>query len=144
MEGIKGPARRCLLTLERMGWCSKHPFTFTDDRGYVIKLEEHSPKMMELLLREGNARFHERRMASRLSALEDVDGAMGAKDIGQDVADAWEEGHRPLLHRRACYGVVHHLCSPGCKKVSYHGKTLIKAVSALSCWTTQKQRKCGV
>ena len=63
-----------------MGWTFPSPFSFRTDQGILLRLEEHAPRMVDMLLRQGNARLHARRLAIRLWAKDEVEGAMAASE----------------------------------------------------------------
>ena len=111
-----GPARRCILTLRRVGWGMKSPFTFIDDRGHLIDSRRTSPALVQHLLREGNQRQLER-------------------DLGGSL---WpEEG------RRACMGTVHRAISPTAGTFDAIGKGIIRCCTAGAYWTAAKRRAKG-
>ena len=62
----KWSMRRAVLSLRRAGWTVKEPFVWIDERGLEVRLVDHSPAMVQTLLRESLQRSHERGAARKL------------------------------------------------------------------------------
>ena len=78
------------------------PVVFKDDRGVLVRLTEHSPRLVELLLCEGNLRHHERKVAARLWHPDEVRGAMGVREAEEHPVAPLPTAMRPGL---CCTGV---------------------------------------
>ena len=111
----KGVARRCWLTLARLGWTMPGPFLFRDHRGLDIPLLETSPALVGHYLAAANQR-----------ALE--------KAVGSKV---WPRAR----NSRACFDTVHRALASN--KHDALGKALIKSISCGSCWTAHRKKLSG-
>ena len=111
-----GPARRCILSLQRIGWSMSGPFTMLDDRGATIDLLRTSPAMVTHLLREANQRWHERQLGDLL----------------------W-----PGEGRRCCTDVVRAATSSGARAHDRAGKGIIKCIACDGFWGMHRRREKG-
>ena len=80
-RSARGPLAGAVLSLRRIGWDVVDWCTWTDDRGFLILLTEHSPKFVERALKDGIQRCLERDLAGHLCLEQGVDGARALVDI---------------------------------------------------------------
>ena len=114
----RGVARRCILTLGRLGWEMPGPFTFLNEFGEKVSLTKTAPSLVDDMLREANQRSLERQVARKL-------------DVGDDDM------------ARVCCDTVRRVLSPASKKIDALGKSLVRAMACGSYWTRSRMREAG-
>ena len=107
-RGVRGPSVVCARSLERINWKWAAPFKFESDKGEVIYLTEHPPKLVERLLHEGALRSLQETLGKKAAEKDaDFKEARACLDPAKEVARSSktsEEGKR-WLEKAVCNAV---------------------------------------
>ncbi len=78
----RGPLGAMALSLDRVRWHVKDPFTWVNDWGEEVQLTTTSPELLKIMLREAAERELQRKVASTWA---DTDASFGGKRVCVDV-----------------------------------------------------------
>ena len=111
----RGPLRRVVLTLGRIGWRVRDAVTWIDDSHRDVRLVDHSPAMMEAMMSEALQRRHEESATAKL--------------------------HGSQCQERICVDLVK--AQLNSKKLGAREKYLTKALACRGLWTRARLKDCG-
>ncbi len=103
-DQVCGPIGAMWLSIRRLGWHMLDPFTFVDDRGYMIQLTLYSPALDSAMLHDAVCRQMERSIASRIINT----NARGSSDVHRPQRSSkfctavGPSGDEPIPTRRIC------------------------------------------
>ncbi len=119
-HNVRGPIAAMVLTLHRISWSMKGPYTFVTDRGDEVPLTKYAPVLVSQMLHEAVGRTLER-------------------TLGKKAAD---EGDARFVGRRACLDHVRSRLK-GDRRLDAKGRAIYRSVLCGAIMTLDKAARSG-